>query len=487
MPLAEVLRFGSQIASALACAHRAGIVHRDLKPGNVMITKSGAKLLDFGLARSSLTSMSAPTAGEDETVARPLTQVGAIVGTFRYMSPEQLAGEEVDARTDIFALGAVLYEMLTGVRAFDGESKTRIITAVLTGSPRPISSLRPAIPPVLEHVIAKCLAREREERWESAADIASELDWIGRSPTDAMPAVDVEKPRRRVAVLGAIAVAVIAILAATAGGYSLMRRLRLAEQPVRSELLIDEPMTPALFGSVAISPDGTQLLLLVGPSGKPSIAVRNLATGETKKLAGTEGAIFPFWSPDSRNVAFFAGGRLKTIAASGGSVQTICDAKQGRGGSWGKSGWIVFSPDTFSPIHKVGESGGTSVPVTRFESNGSHRQPMFLPDGKRFLFAARIANVDVLCAGSIDGKLQKHIVENASNAAFARGRLFLHPRRQPRVPAVRSRKAGSERHADSGRGSCRVLQGALDRELLRDGCEDGLRQRSIRIERDRRS
>ena len=424
LSIAEVLRFGSQIASALACAHRAGIVHRDLKPANVMITKSGAKLLDFGVARSA-PPLSPPT-GEDETVAKPLTQVGMILGTIRYMSPEQLAGEEVDARTDIFALGAVLYEALTGVRAFDGKSKTSVITAVLSGSPRPVTALRPTVPAALEHVVTKCLAREREQRWESAADVASELEWIAASSTGESPSASMAaaKAPRRTATLVTLAVAVIAILASMAGGIFLLRRLRLAEQPVRSELLVDEPMTPALFGAVALSPDSSQLLLLVGPSGKPSIAVRNLETGETKKLAGTEGGIFPFWSPDSRRIGFFAGGKLKTIAASGGSIQTLCDAKQGRGGSWGKSGWIVFSPDLFSPIHKVGEGGGTSVPVTHFDSRGSHRQPMFLPDGKRFLFAERIGNVDVLFAGSIDSNLQKRVVENASNAAYARGRLF---------------------------------------------------------------
>ena len=424
VPIAEVLRFGSQIASALACAHRAGIIHRDLKPGNVMITKTGAKLLDFGLARSS--PETAPPTHDAETVAKPLTQVGSVLGTFQYMSPEQLAGEEVDARTDIFALGAVLYETLTGVRAFDGKSRASVIAAVLTGSPRPVSSLRPTAPPALEHVIAKCLARERDERWESAADVASELDWIGSSSTAGSPAVGLlpKSPRRRAVLITALALAAIAILAAMLGGFSLVRRLRLAEQPVRSELMIDEPMTPAIFGSVVLSPDSTQLLLLAGPSGKPSIAIRNLETGETKKLAGTEGAIFPFWAPDSRRIGFFAGGKLKTIAASGGSIQTICDAKQGRGGSWGKSGWIVFSPDLGAPLHKVGESGGASVPVTRQGSNESHRQPTFLSDGKRFLFVARIGGVDVILAGSLDGKLQKRVVEDASNAAYARGRLF---------------------------------------------------------------
>jgi Tol biopolymer transport system component len=201
--------------------------------------------------------------------------------------------------------------------------------------------------------------------------------------------------------------------------------MRLAEPPVRSELLVDEPLTPALFGTVALSPDGNRLLVLVGTSGKPSIAIRDLTTGETKKLAGTEGAIFPFWAPDSQRVAFFAGGKLKTIGARGASVQTVCDAKQGRGGSWSPNGVIVFAADINTPIYRVGESGGSAVPVTRLRMPAeTHRLPTFLPDGKRFLFAARIGDENALYAGSIDGKLQKRIVENASSAVFARGRLF---------------------------------------------------------------
>ena len=424
LPIGDVLRFGSQIASALASAHHAGIVHRDLKPGNVMITKSGAKLLDFGLARNSSTAAGFPT-DEDETRQRPLTQAGTILGTFQYMSPEQLSGEEVDVRSDIFALGAVLYEMLTGVRAFEGKSRTSIVAAVLTGSPRPASSLRPTTPPALEHVVAKCLAREKEDRWESAADVASELAWIAGSPTGASSAVATGKPARRAATLATLAIAGIAIVGALLAGLYLMRRLRLAERPLRSELSIDEPLTPSLFGAVALSPDGTRLAVLVGPAGKPTIAVRNFASGETKKLAGTEGANFPFWAPDSEQIAFFAGGKLKTIGAGGGSVQTVCDAKQGRGGSWGRDGVIVFSPGLGSPIHKVSESGGAPLPVTRPDDAGpAHRQPVFLPDGKRFLFIARPGETDVLFAGSIDGGRQKRIVENASRAAVAAGRLF---------------------------------------------------------------
>jgi len=423
LPIPDVLRFGSQIASALACAHRAGIVHRDLKPGNVMITKSGAKLLDFGIARSS--PAAAPAADEQATRHGPLTQAGTILGTLQYMSPEQLSGEEVDSRSDIFALGAVLYEMLTGHRAFDGQSRTSLVAAVLAGSPRPAASLRPTTPPALEHVIAKCLATEREDRWQSAADLASELTWIGGASTSEHTAVRSGQALRRTTVLIALGVAAIVVLGTMVGGAYFIRRVRLAEQLVRSELLIDEPLTPALFGTIALSPDGAQLLVLVGTAGSPSIAIRSLATGETKKLAGTEGAIFPFWAPDSQRVAFFAGGKLKTIGASGGSVQTLCDAKQGRGGSWSPSGVIIFVPDLASPVYKVSEGGGAPAPVTRLGTPAeSQRQPMFLPDGKRFLFLTRMGDADVLYAGSIDGNLQARIVENASSAAFARGRLF---------------------------------------------------------------
>jgi serine/threonine protein kinase len=422
LPIEDVLRFGSQIALALACAHRAKIVHRDLKPGNVMITKAGAKLLDFGIARSAPAAVAA--SGDDATRHAPLTQAGTILGTFQYMSPEQIAGEDVDERSDIFALGAVLYEMLTGQRAFDGSSRTSVVTAVLSGSPRSAASLRPTTPPSLEHVIAKCLARDREERWQSAADIASELMWIGGTSTADQSAVGGQKGKRGIASLLTLGIAALLVGAAIGGSY-FMGRDRPAEQPVRSELLIDEPLTPALFGSIALSPDGSQLLILVGPSGNPSIAIRSLTTGETKKLAGTEGAIFPFWAPDSKRVAFFAGGKLKTIGASGGSVQTVCDAKQGRGGSWSASGVIVFVPDLGSLVYKVNEGGGTPVPVTHFEAPPeSHRNPTFLPDGKRFLFTARAGGADVLYAGSIDAGTQTRIAESTSNATYAGGRLF---------------------------------------------------------------
>ncbi|HJT17792.1 MAG TPA: serine/threonine-protein kinase, partial [Thermoanaerobaculia bacterium] len=223
LPLGEVLRLGTQIAQALDRAHRAGIVHRDLKPGNIMLTKSGAKLLDFGLARSTVTTAT------DATQHKPLTSEGMILGTYQYMSPEQIAGEEADARSDIFSFGAVLYEMLTGKRAFEGKSKTSIVAAIVGGEPRAISQLQPMTPPALEHVIAKCLAKEPEMRWQSAGDIATELEWIAHAP-----AVETRKQRRVSRFLLPALLAIVAAAGIATAGY-LERRLNVAERPLRAQ------------------------------------------------------------------------------------------------------------------------------------------------------------------------------------------------------------------------------------------------------------
>jgi Tol biopolymer transport system component len=421
LPVGDVLRYGAQIASALDRAHRSGIVHRDLKPGNVMVTKSGAKLLDFGLARTS-TGAIASSETPDATQHKPLTQEGTLLGTFQYMSPEQLAGEEADERSDIFALGAVLYEMLTGVRAFDGKSRTSIIAAIVAGEPRPPSALRDVTPAALEHVIAKCLAKERDDRWQSAADVASELEWIASAPSGELARAGAIPHVKRSLTIPALALAAAVLAAAIAAGIYVTNRLRTAEQPLHSELLPDDTLTVGMFGAIALSPDGKQLAMLVGPPGKPSIEVRNLATGDSKKLPGTEGAIFPFWSPDSQRIGFFAGGKMKAIGANGISTQVICDAKQGRGGSWSPQGVIVFAPSFGSTLFKVADSGGSPVEVTQMQG----RNPAFLPNGKEFLFSARPApdGEDGVYAGSIDGKRQKSIVPNASNAAYSSGYLF---------------------------------------------------------------
>jgi Tol biopolymer transport system component len=419
LPLPEVLRFGAHIAEALDRAHRAGIVHRDLKPGNIMITKSGAKLLDFGLARS--ISLAEPLT--DATQHKPLTEEGTILGTYQYMAPEQLAGEEADARSDIFALGAMLYEMLTGTRAFQGKTKTSLAGAIMAGQPRPPSELQPMTPSALDHVISKCLAKERDDRWQSAADIAFEIEWISKS----MEGAPAGAARRHGPWMAAsIALSALLITAAVAGAIYARRRLAVAEQPVRSDLLADEKLASALYGPVALSPDGSKLAFLVERSGKRAIAVRDFVTGEMKTLAGTDGASSPFWSSDSRQIGFFADLKLKTISAGTSSVQVVCDANQGRGGSWNEDGTIVFAPDILSPLYKVSADGGAPVAVTHAVEGVSHRNPLFLPDGRTFLFTERTVSsrVSSLYAGSIDGAPQKRVMDNASNAVFQDGWLF---------------------------------------------------------------
>jgi Tol biopolymer transport system component/predicted Ser/Thr protein kinase len=413
LPLSEVLRLGTQIAQALDRAHRAGVVHRDLKPGNIMLTKSGAKLLDFGLARSTIAS--APT---DATQHKPLTAEGVILGTYQYMSPEQIAGEEADARSDIFSFGAVLYEMLTGKRAFEGKSKTSIVAAIVSGEPRAISQLQPMTPPALEHVIAKCLAKEPDARWQSAADIATELEWIAHAP--------VVEARKKRPLSHFVTAALLAIVAAAgiATAMYLERRLNVAERPLRAQL--DTPVASILAGAVALSPDGTRLVFVKAPMSRAMLTVRNLATGGESVLAGTEDASYPFWSPDGKRVGFFAQRKLKTISADGGPATDICDVQYGRGGSWNRDGTIVFAPDLVGAIYKVTDGGGAPVAVTHPPKDVSDRNPFFLPDGERFLYTEAIPSKSVgeLCAGSIDGKLQRRIGDNVSNMSLDGGRLF---------------------------------------------------------------
>ena len=420
LPIRDVLRFGVEIAEGLGRAHAAGVVHRDLKPANIMITAAGAKLLDFGLARR----VDAPTA-VDVTEQRPVTEEGTIVGTPHYMAPEQLTGEEADPRSDIFALGAVLYEMLTGVRAFQGKTRTSIVSAVLGSDPPSPTLQQPQTPSALEHVISLCLAKERGARWQSAADVAAELEWIRRTQSSAA-GVTGQRSRARVVAAALVAVTVIA-LAAIGAAWWFERRAAAAEKPLRTDLLVSGQTSFITPGGIALSPDGTRLAFAEGPRGRNLITVRNLVSGETKSLVGTERASYPFWSADGSQIGFFADRKLKTIPADGGPVQVVCNAPRGRGGSWSHLGVIVFTPAILAPLFKVSEAGGAPVAVTTVGPRWTNRNPAFLPDGKTFLYVARDSEgmaMGDLYAGSTDGKLHKRIMTAASNAAYAGGRLF---------------------------------------------------------------
>ena len=397
LPLEQVLKCGAQIADALDKAHRAGIVHRDLKPGNIMLTPSAAKLLDFGLAKpvAPLANLATMTVTKAES---PVTQQGTIVGTFQYMSPEQVEGKELDGRSDIFSLGAVLYEMVTGKKAFQGKSQLSVASAILEKEPAPISAIMPMTPPVLDHGIRRCLAKDIEERWQTARDLALELKWIAESSAQAgaLPSTGQEKIARQwlawsVAALLGVTTALIAIL-------HWGRRPPLAE-PVRFEL----PLPPGNL-SFTVSPDGRQLAFPVpGPDGR--ISIRPLDSLEARSLPGTENVQTPvFWSPDSRFIAFQSGNNLKKIDVSGGPPQPICDVSGiALGGAWNRDGTIIFGT-VGNGIMQVPAAGGVpSLVTTTSGRNEIHVFPSFLSDGRHFIYLRAPENTGIY-VGSLDLK-----------------------------------------------------------------------------------
>jgi predicted Ser/Thr protein kinase len=418
LPAEQVLRYSIEIADALDKAHRQGIVHRDLKPGNIMLTKSGVKLVDFGLAKLAAAGPANTSVSILPTQAgMNLTQEGTILGTFQYMAPEQLEGKEADARSDIFAFGAVLYEMATGKKAFSGKSQASLIASILSAEPPPISSVQPMTPPALDRVVKTCLAKDPDDRWQTAHDVMLQLKWIAEGGSQAgvpAPLVARRRGHERLAwgVAAVLAVSTIALAAVQ------LARPRAAVRVVRSSLLPPEKTTYHFIGDAAgppaVSPEGLQIAFTArDSSGKSLLWVRSLDSPVPRAVAGTEDAMYPFWSPDSKFIGFFAGGKLKKIEASGGPAFALCDAGDARGGTWNKDGVIVFEPHFRDPLFRVPATGGKAAPVTKFDESRretTHRFPFFLPDGSHFLYLAGShavgteSELHAIYLGSLDGK-----------------------------------------------------------------------------------
>jgi serine/threonine protein kinase/Tol biopolymer transport system component len=399
LPLADVLRIGAQIADALGRAHRAGVMHRDLKPGNVMLTKSGAKLMDFGLARATgLGATSELTSSP--TVAGPLTAEGTILGTFQYMAPEQLEGKEADARADLWALGCVLYEMATGRRAFEGATQASLISAIMRDTPRPMAELAPLSPPALERVVRHCLAKDPEDRIQTAHDVKLQLEGIaepGSQQSSVATGQASAAPRRGASSRERIAWVLVALVTAISAGlaFKLSRPAPHIADAAPMRFTVTAPMHARLNTSnnnVSISPNGKSLAFVASDeNGTALIWIRELGGLTARALAGTENGHAPFWSPDGRFLGFFAGGKLRKIALSGGSPELLCDAPDSRGGSWGNGGDIVFAPQATGGLFRVSAEGGEPAEVVHPDASRKEtglRFPQFLPDGKQFVFVS---------------------------------------------------------------------------------------------------
>jgi eukaryotic-like serine/threonine-protein kinase len=411
LPLDQALERAREIADALDKAHRAGIVHRDLKPGNVMLTRTGAKLLDFGLAKAASVGRDIAVA-ETMTAAGPLTAEGTILGTQRYMAPELLEGRAADARSDIWAFGCLLYEMVAGRRPFESQSQASLVAAILEHDPAPVSTVATLAPVALDHLIERCLAKDPDERWASVHDVLLELTWIAEG--GATTAQTATPPRSRERLLAAL----LAIASMAAVGIAIVHVRERPSPPVRGVFDTRLPADLHLMSALlALSPDGRSVAFVAEKAGVRRLFLRPLNSSEVTPLEGTSGASATFWSPDGSAIGFVASGKIKRIALGGSPPVDVCDAPGAESGSWNSAGTIIFA--SRGAIHRVAAGGGTPERIT---TDGEYAAPVFLADGRRFLARGPDAGV---YAGALDQPTMVKVLEGAhGQIAFAAGHLL---------------------------------------------------------------
>jgi len=430
LPLAELLKISTDILDALEQAHRSGIVHRDLKPANVMLTKGGAKLLDFGLAKpgaagGSAGTVSTPMHSVAMTISSaspqsPLTSSGGLVGTVQYMAPELFGGKEADARSDIFSFGAMLYEMTTGYRAFAGKTQIKVVSAILEDDLRPVSQVRPSLPAEIDHVVRACLEKQPQDRYQSAHDIAVELKWISQTA---------KEPSTRVTRMSKLGIAAALCAGLVLGGLSMYFLSTTPPAAMAALAILPSPGVTlsfsGLYGAPAIAPDGTRVVVVGSDSrGTRMLLLRALDRTALTPLPGTEDASYPFWSPDSKQIGFFTSNALRTVDVAGRSVMDLCSIEQGRGGTWNQRGEIVFGTRT-TGLFRVPAVGGTPVPLTkRAAREANHRFPTFLPDGNHVAYVVQsplLARVQVISLNDPRPTVLPGVI---SSVAFSQGRIF---------------------------------------------------------------